>query len=110
EADHDPGDDQGGQEGARIWHVGEQLAAVDLDGSERETNEAAEGSPQDADVADQRSLETVPDGPGPRMGTGGGSAYHRGDCLATSGRPVRQRGLDRLAQRGDLCHLDPVDR
>ena len=74
EADHDPGDDPGRQEGARIRHVGEQLAAIDLDGGERETNEAAEGSPQDADVADQRSLETVPDGPGPRMGTGGRSA------------------------------------
>ena len=56
EADHDPGEDPRRQEGAAVWHVAEQLAAFELDGGERETNEATESGPKDADVADQRSL------------------------------------------------------
>ena len=56
EADDDPGHDPGRQEGAAVGHIAEQLAAFDLDGGERETDEATECGPQDADVADQRSL------------------------------------------------------
>ena len=84
EADHDPGDDPGGQEGARIRRVGEQLA-VDLDGGERETDEAAEGGPKDADVADQRFLERFPASPAT-------DRHRRTVSLASPGPPRHERG------------------
>ena len=110
EADDDPGDDPGRQEGAGVRHVGEQLAPIDLDGGEREADEAAEGGPKDADVADQRFPRTVAGVPGPRSAPADGQPSIAGTASPRARRAVGQRGLDGVAQRRDRDDLEAVDR